>query len=122
MDRDLSRFDRYWNCRLTTRGRRSGEPREVTIWFALGPGTIYLTGSASHPHWCKNVAEHREVSLCIGGEDLNGSARRVDDLEEAQAIRQCFVDRYWLARLSRPFGGYKDSIPFVVEIQAPTKG
>ena len=122
MDRDLSRFERYWNCRLTTRGRQSGEPREVTIWFALGPGAIYLTGSASHPHWCKNVAAHGEVSLSIGGEQRRGAARRVDDEQEARVIRQCFIDRYWLARLSQPFGGYKDSIPFVVEVQAPGTG
>jgi deazaflavin-dependent oxidoreductase (nitroreductase family) len=116
---DLEHLERYWNCRLTTRGRRSGEPREVTIWFALGAGTVYLTGSATHPHWCRNLLASPEVTLRIGTEKLLGTARVVEDPAEARAIRQRFVDRYWLARLSRPFGGYRDSIPVVVDVRSP---
>ena len=122
MDLDLSHLERHWNCRLITRGRRSGEPREVTIWFALGPGTVYLTGSASHPHWCKNVAATPEVSLVIGGERLSGTARVIEDLAEGEAIRQRFMDRYLFARLSRPFGGYTDSIPVAIKIESSEAG
>ncbi|MCS5636679.1 MAG: nitroreductase family deazaflavin-dependent oxidoreductase [Myxococcota bacterium] len=117
MDGDLSHLERHWNCRLTTRGRRSGEPRAVTIWFALGAGTVYLTASASHPHWCRNLEATAEVSLRIGNDNLTGIARLIEDPGEARAVRQRFVDRYWLARLSRPFGGYRDSIPVAVEIR-----
>lgn len=115
-DRDLSPLERHWNCRLTTLGRKTGLPRRVTIWFALGSGTVYLTGSKSVPQWCRNIRANGEVTLEIGGEKLEGRARVVDDPEQARAIRQRFVDRYWLARLSRPFGGYSDSVPVVVEI------
>ena len=93
METDLSHLERFWNCRLIARGRRSGEPRSVTIWFALGPGTVYLAGTASGTHWCKNVAAHPEVSLEIGGRLLKGRARVIEDPSEADAIRQCFVDR-----------------------------
>ena len=120
MDQDLSNLERYWNCRLTTLGRRSGEPRQVTIWFALGPGRVYLTGGAGHPHWCKNLEAQPEVSVRIGGENLTGRARIIEAPDEAKAIRHRFVDRYWLARLSRLFGGYTDSIPVVVEIETRT--
>jgi len=119
MSSDLSRLERYWNCRLTTRGRRSGEPREVTIWFALGPGTVYLTGSATHPHWCRNLQASPEVSVRIGSETLPGIARVVEDPDEADAVRQRFVKRYLMARLSRPFGGYQDSIPVVIDVSSP---
>ena len=120
MDNDLSNLERYWNCRLTTRGRRTGEPRTVTIWFALGPGRVYLTGGASHPHWCKNLGAEPEVSVRIGGECLVGRARVVEAPDESEAIRQRFVDRYLLARLARPFGGYTDSIPVVIDVQTRT--
>ncbi|MDE0884793.1 MAG: nitroreductase/quinone reductase family protein [Myxococcota bacterium] len=115
MDPDLSPLERFWNCRLTARGRRSGEPRSVTIWFALGPGKIYLAGSASGTHWCRNVAADAEVSLIIGGNRFTGRASVIEDPDEADSIRQRFVDRYALARLSRPFGGYRDSTPVVVD-------
>jgi len=113
---DLSDLERHWNCRLTTLGRSSGEPREVTIWFALGPDTLYLTGSASNPHWCRNVRANGAVEVRIGSRTLSGSARLVDDPAEAERIRGRFIDRYLLARLSRPFGGYTDSIAVEVKL------
>lgn len=105
-----------WNCRLTTVGRKSLQPRSVTIWFAPAKGRIYLTGSKSDPQWCRNIRANGEVHIEVGGLRLQGRARVVEDAEEGRAIRQRFVERYLLARLSRPFGGYTDSIPVVVEL------
>jgi deazaflavin-dependent oxidoreductase (nitroreductase family) len=114
---DLNDLHPYWNCRITTRGRKSGEPRQVTIWFALGEGVVYLTGSKTLPQWCRNIAAHGEVTLEIGGRELTGDARIIEDPAEADAVRRRFVNRYLLARLSRPFGGYTDSIPVEVRIR-----
>jgi deazaflavin-dependent oxidoreductase (nitroreductase family) len=113
---DLSDLEPHWNCRLTARGRKSGEPRSVTIWFALGPGIVYVTGSKGEPQWCRNIRACGDVELRIGSRTLKGRARVIDDAAEAEAIRQRFVERYLLARLSRPFGGYTDSVPVVIEI------
>jgi deazaflavin-dependent oxidoreductase (nitroreductase family) len=113
---DLSRLERYWNCHLTTTGRKSGKPRRVTIWYALGPGTVYLTGGSEEPQWCRNIRADGRVELEIGGQRLAGRARVIDDPAEGRAIRERFVRRYVLARLSRPFGGYTSSTPVVVEI------
>jgi deazaflavin-dependent oxidoreductase (nitroreductase family) len=115
-DTDLRNIERHWNCRLTTIGRKSGEPRAVTIWYALGDGRVLLTGSKSNPQWCRNIRANGRVELRIGGHDLKGHARIVEDPDASVAIRQAFVDRYLLARLSRPFGGYTDSIPVVVDL------
>ena len=115
-DFDARDIESSWNCRLTTVGRKSGQPRSVTIWFAPAEGRVYLTGSQSDPQWCRNIRANGEVQLEIGGRELRGRARVVDDAAEAKAIRQRFVDRYLLARLSRPFGGYTASIPVVVEL------
>ncbi len=117
---DLSTLERYWNCRLTARGRKSGEPRSVTIWFALGDGRVYLTGSRTNPQWCRNVQAEPAVTLRIGPATLRGRARVIEDRGEGRAIRERFVRRYLLARLSRPFGGYRDSIPVAVEIDSAT--
>jgi deazaflavin-dependent oxidoreductase (nitroreductase family) len=114
---DLSHLERFWNCRLTTTGRTSGQPRTVTIWFALGAGTVYLTGGADRPQWCRNLAVNPGVTLDIGGERWHGRARVVEDEAEAESVRTRFVDRYWLARLSRPFGGYTRSVPVVIDVE-----
>jgi deazaflavin-dependent oxidoreductase (nitroreductase family) len=107
---DWRRLDRRWNCRLTTTGRKSGEPRSVTIWFVLDGPTLYLAGSAAMPHWCKNLAANGEIGVEIAGEHFRGSARVVEDEQAASAVRDRFVRKYLLARLSRPFGGYTQSV------------
>ena len=112
---DLSRFGRHWNCLLTTRGRKSGQPRSVTIWFALGPDCIYLTGGPEGPSWSRNARAHPDVELQIGGTRLRGRARVVENEGEAAAIRRRFTERYLLARLSRLFGGYTRSVAVVVD-------
>ena len=116
---DLARLARHWNCRLTTFGRKSGQPRSVTIWFAPGPDCIYLTGGPEGPQWSRNARAHPEVRLQIGSTRLRGRARVVDDESEAAAIRRRFTERYLLARLSRLFGGYTRSVAVVVDQLAP---
>ena len=118
MGPSLEVLERYWNCHLPARGRVSGEPRRVTIWFALGPGRVYLTGGAEHPHWCRNLAAHEEVSLEIGPHRLSGRARLVREGPEAEKIRARVVERYMLARVARPFGAYTRSIAVEVVVEA----
>ena len=113
--KQLGRLLRHWNCRLTSTGRKTGNPRTVTIWFALGEGVVYLTGSKEVPQWCRNLRANGDAVLEIGGLRMRGRARVVDDEDEGRQIRQRFVERYLLARLSRPFGGYSRSVPIVVE-------
>ena len=110
------RLDRRWNCRLTVTGRRSGKPRSVTIWFVLDGSTLYLTGGAEVPQWCRNLRAHPAVEIEIGGTKLRGVARVVEDPSEADAVRDRFVKKYLLARISRLFGGYTRSVPVVVEL------
>ena len=115
---DPSRLDRHWNCRLTTKGRRSGEPRTVTIWFVAEPGRVLLTGGAEGPQWSRNLRADPAVGLEIGHETLRGRARVVEDPDEADAVRDRFVRKYLRARLSRWFGGYTRSVPVVVELES----
>lgn len=112
----LAVLDRYWNCRLTTIGRKSGAPRTVTLWFALEAGRVYLAGGEEVPQWCRNLRANPEVSIAIGDATLRGRARLIGDPAEAAAVRERFVERYVLARLSRLFGGYTRSTAVVVDL------
>lgn len=122
MTPDLAPLEKHWNCRLTVRGRRSGQPRTVTMWFAPDPaaGRIYLTGSSEPPQWVRNVAANEAaggaVTLEIGRTRLRGRARTVPDPAQAEAIRARFVRRYLGARIARLLGrGYVDSAAVVVD-------
>ena len=119
---DLAPLEKHWNCRLTVPGRKSGQPRTVTIWYALEPktGRVLLTGGAERPQWCRNVQANQAaggaVSLQIGSTRLRGRARVVEDPSESETIRQRFVRRYVGARIARALGrGYVDSVAVVVD-------
>jgi len=113
---DWKALDRHWNCRLTVRGRKTGQQRTVTIWYALGDGHVFLTGDAKGPHWLRNAKANPDVVVQIGGQRLRGRARVVEDAAEADAVRQRFARRYLAARIGRMLGtGYTNSTALVVE-------
>lgn len=65
---------------LTTTGRRSGEPREIEIWFGAQGDTIYLlNGGGSKPagasDWVRNLRATPEASVRISGERFIGVPR-----------------------------------------------
>jgi deazaflavin-dependent oxidoreductase (nitroreductase family) len=115
-DRTRRAVDRAWNCRLITVGRKSGEPRRVTIWFALDGDEVVLAGGPDGPHWYRNLKACEDVELQIGRYRLHGRARAIEDEADAESVRKCFVRRYLAARLSRPFGGYTRSVTVRVAI------
>jgi deazaflavin-dependent oxidoreductase (nitroreductase family) len=113
---DPARLNRHWNCRITVRGRRTGQPRRATVWFVAEPGRILLAGGKDEPQWCRNLRANGEIGVEIGGERLAGRARVVDEPAAAGAIRDRFVRKYLLARLSRLFGGYTHSVAVEVTL------
>ena len=113
---DWKALDRHWNCRLTVRGRKSGKERTVTIWYAVGDGKVFLTGSGEGPQWLRNAKASPDVVVQIGRQRLRGRARVVADEAEAESVRQRFVRRYFSARIARLLGtGYTDSTAVVID-------
>jgi len=109
-------LDRAWNCKLVTIGRKTGMPRRVTIWFAFDGDEVVLTGGIDGPQWYRNIRASEDVELRIGRYRLAGRARAIEDGPDIEVVRQCFVRRYLAARLSRPFGGYTNSVAVRVAI------
>jgi deazaflavin-dependent oxidoreductase (nitroreductase family) len=67
--------------RLTTRGRRSGESRTVTIWFvADGPNRILVQHVTSAPaNWYRNLLKDAAVSVDFGSGPINARATPISD-------------------------------------------
>jgi deazaflavin-dependent oxidoreductase (nitroreductase family) len=87
-------------CYLTTTGRRTGQPREIEIWFAAVGDTIYLmNGGTKRPpgksDWVLNARANPSVRVRIRGEEFAGQARDVafDSAEHEQA-RELLVAKY----------------------------
>ena len=83
---------------LTTRGRRSGQPREIEIWFTERAGRYYLV--AEHgvgARWVKNLLVDPAVTVRVGPETFAARACVVDGGEESplrDAVRELSRAKY----------------------------
>lgn len=61
---------------LRTRGRRSGRPHTVELWFALRGRTLYfLSGGDDRADWVRNVRAEPRVAVRLGAATYRGTAR-----------------------------------------------
>jgi deazaflavin-dependent oxidoreductase (nitroreductase family) len=68
---------------LTTTGRRSGQPREIEIWFTRRDGCYYIV--AEHrweTQWVQNVLAEPRVRVRVADEELAARARVIDTVTE----------------------------------------
>jgi deazaflavin-dependent oxidoreductase (nitroreductase family) len=83
-------------CYLTTRGRRSGNPHRIEIWFALDAGTLYLlSGGRDRSDWVRNLMTHPDVTLELGEECRTARARVLEPQSaEDERARLLLVAKY----------------------------
>lgn len=82
-------------CYVTTKGRRSGRPHTIEIWFALHRTVVYLlSGGGEGSDWVKNLRTHPTVGLRLGDRDMICRARVVADPEEEALARRLLLDKY----------------------------
>ena len=64
---------------LTTTGRRSGEPREIEIWFTRRDGRHYvLAEHGERARWVQNLRADPRARWRVGEDRFTGRARVVD--------------------------------------------
>jgi len=80
-------FDREQYLYLTTRGRRSGLPREIEIWFTHRDGRFYLIAEYPTSHWVQNLQTHPEAQVRIAGENFTTRARIISPETESELHR-----------------------------------
>jgi deazaflavin-dependent oxidoreductase (nitroreductase family) len=82
-------------CYLTTRGRVTGRPHRIEIWFALEGDTLYLlSGGRERSDWVKNLRKTPGVTVDLSGQVFAGLARIVDDPDEDERARALVHDKY----------------------------
>jgi deazaflavin-dependent oxidoreductase (nitroreductase family) len=103
--RALDRVAATKNVRLTVRGRKSGMPRNVTIWFvrdgddALGLGTLN-----EERNWVRNARANPEVELDFGSVRLAGRFSDNRDPAAHERVRRGMASKYWPARIASWLG------------------
>jgi len=100
----LGRIAREKTVRLVTRGRRSGQPRAVTIWFVVVDGGIGLGTLNDERNWVRNARHSGAVELGFSAGSLRGRFADVTDPEHHQRIRTAMARKYWPFRIASWFG------------------
>jgi deazaflavin-dependent oxidoreductase (nitroreductase family) len=91
----LAALSRSSTCRLTHRGRRSGKPYQVVIWFMVDGDTVYLATANASRQWVRNLQASPSLSFEVGGETFTGTSERVRDAAEERHVMDLVVAKYW---------------------------
>jgi deazaflavin-dependent oxidoreductase (nitroreductase family) len=108
-------------CYCTTRGRRTGEPHRIEIWFAAHDDGAYLLSDSDRADWYRNLLADPTVTLEIAGQVRATTAAPVDAGDPSNAlVRQAMAAKYqagyaedldrwsqtaWLVRIEWPADG-----------------
>lgn len=92
---DLTSFEKEDYCYLTTRGRVTGKPHEIEIWFVVHEGVLYImSGNMEKSDWVKNLLKEPNVSIRIAGQTFSALAALVDDKPLESIVRMKMATKY----------------------------
>ena len=92
---DLSQFEKEEYCYLTTRGRRTGNPHEIEIWFVVYENSLCLmSGGMDKSDWVKNLLKEPNVTLRIAGQTFPAAASLLEDKKVEPLIRMAMAIKY----------------------------
>jgi deazaflavin-dependent oxidoreductase (nitroreductase family) len=82
-------------CYLTTRGRISGRPHEIEIWFAVDGRTLYLlSGGGDRSDWVRNLRADPSVTVRLRDTTYEAAARVVEAGKESERGRGLVFEKY----------------------------
>ena len=117
LDDDLRAAD---DCRLTTTGRRSGQPRRITIWFAAVGDVLYLlAGGREEAHWVRNLQADPLVRVEIRGRTYEGRGRVVEGEADDPVARDALAAKYGTKGLTR---WLRESLPVRIDLEREIDG
>lgn len=85
---------------LTTRGRVTGNPHEIEIWFVEFEECYYLcSGGGEKSDWVQNIQQTAQVSFYVAERDvetesMDGQAQVVSDETTQLRVKQLFDQKY----------------------------
>jgi hypothetical protein len=81
--------------KLTTYGRKSGKPSDVTIWIVTDGKRLFIrSGQGMVRQWPQNLVARGEGLLHLGDLEVKVKPRRVTDPAEARASSALYTKKY----------------------------
>jgi deazaflavin-dependent oxidoreductase (nitroreductase family) len=72
---------------LSTRGRTSGQPREIEIWFTHREGRFYVIAEYPTSNWLQNLRADPQAQVRVAGKRFAARARFVTPDAEPELHR-----------------------------------
>jgi deazaflavin-dependent oxidoreductase (nitroreductase family) len=80
---------------LTTYGRKTGKPSDVTIWIVTDGDRMFIrSGQGMVRQWPQNLLARGEGVLHLGNMEVKVKPRRVTDPAEARASSDLYAKKY----------------------------
>ncbi len=116
----LARLSKEQYCYLTTRGRVSGQPHEIEIWFGILDGRLYLlSGGGDASDWVKNLRKTPQVKVRIAKHNFIGRARILNDPEVDAPIRRLLAAKYQGWQAGRRLSNWaRTALPVAIELES----
>ena len=102
---------------VTTRGRRTGRPHTIEIWFAVSGDRAYLlSGGGDRSDWVRNLRRDPAVLLRIGDGTWPARARLVEGEAEDRLARELLAAKYQGWREGRALSRWASTaLPVAIE-------
>jgi len=105
-------------CYLTTKGRVSGNPHKIEIWFGIHASNLYLlSGGGLDSDWVKNLLREPKVDVRIDKFNFSGKAMLVNNPEEDKLARELLAAKYYRWKKGKPLNDWaRTATPVVVKL------
>jgi deazaflavin-dependent oxidoreductase (nitroreductase family) len=80
---------------LTTKGRKTGKPHTVQLWFAYADGKLYLSHEGAYTDWMKNLDKNEEVNAKIDALILGAKAKIVGEGDSREQGKKALYEKYY---------------------------
>lgn len=107
-------------CYLTTRGRVTGTPHEIEIWFARSGSTLYLmAGAGDRSDWVRNLRADPGVTVRLRDVTFAATARVVEPGGDEDALARRIVTDKFQPRYHGDLAEWRArSLPVALEVTA----
>ena len=110
-------------CYLTTRGRVTGQPHEIEIWFSLDTDhstTLFLmAGSGDGSDWVRNLRVEPAVTVRVGDTTYAARARVIESGSDEEARARTLVHDKFAPRYSGDLTEWRGrALPVAVDVSS----
>ncbi|WP_309493076.1 nitroreductase/quinone reductase family protein [Candidatus Hecatella orcuttiae] len=105
----LKRAGSKFTLRLITKGRKTGLPRPVRVWFICLDSRLFLR-TTRETQWYKNVRVHPQVQAEVDSLKFSAQAELVEDEATIRMVQSAYRRKYHIFDFLRSLRRWKGEV------------